>query len=273
MLSISFMKEKNHIATIFFIGVIVWAISNTGHEIVGHGLTCVLLGYKPLGVSTSFFLYDEVNVSFWDNKMILMGGTFFNLCLAAISYFLLKKQFLERIHTKYFFWVLMSLNLFYSGSYIAGWFIGPTLDSALLLKGFESQIMLKSIFTLLGLGLIFLGFRASSSTLGLIVDTKSENLGKNITSLTFYPYLAAIVIKMSAGLMNQSGDKMLILLGSFGATGVFLVWINFVRFWKISNSSTEAVLSISKNTKWIVSGLVVMGLYVYYLGSGIGQIR
>lgn len=267
------MKEKNHIATLFFIGVIIWAISNAGHEIVGHGLTCVLLGYKALGVSTSFFLYDEANVSFWDDKMILMGGTFYNLCLAAISYFLLKKQILKSTHTKYFFWVLMSLNLFYSGSYIAGWFIGPTLDSALLLKGFESQVMLKTILTILGLLIIFLGFRASSSTLGVIVDTKSENLGRKITTLTFYPYLAAIVIKMSAGLMNQSGDKMLILLGSFGATGVFLVWINFVRFWKINNLSSEAVPSISKNTKWIISGLVVMGLYVYFLGSGIGQIR
>lgn len=44
------MIQKNNIPTIYFIGAIVWAISNAGHEIIGHGLTCVLLGYKALGV-------------------------------------------------------------------------------------------------------------------------------------------------------------------------------------------------------------------------------
>jgi len=267
------MPQKNNIPTIYFIGVIAWAISNAGHEIIGHGLTCVLLGYEALGVSTSFLIYNEIEVSFWDNKLIIIGGTLFNICVFLFSYFILKKQIVKNIHLKYFFWILMSFNIFYSGSYIMGWFFGPTLDSALFMVGFEYPIVLKITLSLLGLAVIILGFQVSSRTLHQIVDSKSNNFGKRLTTLTFYPYIAAITIKVLAGLMNQSDDKMLVVLGSFGATGIFLVWINFIRFWPKLKPSKELVPYISVDTKWITSGIIIMLIYVFILGRGIGQIQ
>lgn len=239
------MSQKNHIPTLFFIGAIVWAITNTGHEIIGHGGIAALLGYKALGVSTSFFIYDESVVSFWEGKAITAGGIFFNLCLAYISYSILKKGMLKSIHTTYFFWLLMSLNLFYSGSYIMGWFFGPTLDSASFIVGFESPTLLKAVLILLGILVVLIGFQISSATLEYLIDSVDKNEGRKISILTFYPYLAAITIKVLAGLMNQGSDKMLVILGSFGASGIFLVWVNFVRFWpyrKVSSAQWKSVV-------------------------------
>ncbi len=267
------LQKKNNIPTIYFIGVIAWAISNAGHEIIGHGLTCVLLGYEALGVSTSFLIYNEIDVSFWDNKLIIVGGTLFNICVFLFSYFILKSQIVKNIHLRYFFWILMSFNIFYSGSYIMGWFFGPTLDSALFMVGFESPVALKTTLSLFGLAVIVLGFQVSSQTLYLIVDSKSNSLGKRLTTLTFFPYIAAITIKILAGLMNQSNEKMLIILGSFGATGIFLVWINFIRFWPNLKPSNNLVPYISMDTKWIASGIIIMLIYVFILGRGIGQIQ
>ena len=167
----------------------------------------------------------------------------------------------------------MCFNIFYSGSYIMGWFFGPTLDSALFMVGFEYPIVLKITLSLLGLAVIILGFQVSSRTLYLIVDSKSNNLGKRLTTLTFYPYIAAITIKVLAGLMNQSDDKMLVVLGSFGATGIFLVWINFIRFWPNLKPSNDLLPYISVDTKWITSGIIIMLIFVFILGRGIGQIQ
>lgn len=267
------MNSKNNILMLFFMGVIVWAISNAGHEIIGHGLTCVLLGYDVLGVSTSFLIYNDLEVTFWDNKLIIIGGTLFNLCLAVISYFILKMSFLKSIYWKYFFWLLLTFNLFYSGSYIMGWFFGPTLDSALFMVGFEPQLILKILLVIIGLIVIIIGFQASSKTLNLIVDSYEDKIGKKISILTFYPYLAAILIKVLAGLMNQSGDTMLIVLGSFGATGIFLVWSNLIRYWPSTNPSHERLPAISLNTKWVISAIIIMLIYILILGKGIGQIE
>lgn len=263
--------QKINIATVFFIGVLAWAISNTGHEILGHGLASVLLGYESLGVSTSFFLFDDSNVLFWDDKLIIVGGTLFNIFLAIGAYYLLTKRNQASIHTIYFLWVLLNFNLFYSGSYVMGWFFGPTLDSALFMVGFDSIETLKVVLTLVGFSIVLLALHICSNTLHFVVDMHAENPGRKISVLTFYPYLAAIVLKVSAGLMNPSDELMLIVLGSFGATGFFLIWMNLVRFWPYRQVVNLNAPYISLNYKWIVSGIVAFLLFVFVLGAGIGE--
>ena len=263
--------QKINIATVFFIGVLAWAISNTGHEILGHGLASFLLGYESLGVSTSFFLFDDSNVLFWDDKLIIVGGTLFNIFLAIGAYYLLTKRNQASIHTIYFLWVLLNFNLFYSGSYVMGWFFGPTLDSALFMVGFDSIETLKVVLTLVGFSIVLLALHICSNTLHFVVNLHAENPGRKISILTFYPYLAAIVLKVSAGLMNPSDELMLIVLGSFGATGIFLIWMNLVRFWPYRQVVNLNAPDISLNYKWIVSGIVAFLLFVFILGAGIGE--
>jgi len=125
------------ILTIIAIAVTVWAFSNASHEILGHGGVAVLLGYKPISVSTSFFMYDTSGDTFWGAKAVAGGATVVNLLIALISLLLLRSQKIKSPRTNYFLWLLMSVNLFYSGSYLIGWFIGPTLDWAMFLNGLE----------------------------------------------------------------------------------------------------------------------------------------
>ncbi len=265
------MSKIINIPTIFSIGIIAWAISNAGHEIIGHGLTSVLLGYESLGVSSSFFLHDDSNVLFWHDKLIIVGGTFFNILLAIGSYYVLTNRNIESIHTSYFLWVLVNFNLFYAGSYVMGWFFGPTLDSALFMVGFDSLEMLKIVLTLIGITIVLITLHVCSNTLHFVVDLNAEDVGRKISILTFYPYLAAIVLKVLAGLMNPSEEKMLIVLGSFGATGFFLIWMNLVRYWPYRRFGSQQVPNIGLNAKWIYSGFVAFLLFVFVLGAGIGQ--
>ena len=68
-----------------------------------------------------------------------------------------------------------------------GWFFGPTLDSALFMAGFDPITMLKFVLTLLGFLIVLIAFHVSSSSLHFVVDLNTENPGKQITILTFYP--------------------------------------------------------------------------------------
>jgi hypothetical protein len=92
-----------------------------------------------------------------------------------------------------------------------------------------------------------------------------------MTLLTLIPYLTIIVLKVSAGFMNPSPDKMLIFLGSFGVSAFFLVWINFLRFWPFTKqtASSQKAAALGRSIPWLVIGFVALILFVGVLGSEI----
>ncbi len=148
-------RSSLHIPTIIAVAIVVWAISNAGHEILGHGGVCVLQGYEPVRVSTSFFHCEASGSTFWELKARLAGGTVFNLALALLCLLLLRSRKVNNTRTNYFLWALMSVCMFYSASYVMGWFIGPTLDWALFLNGLEPLLLWK--LGLIAVGLLILG--------------------------------------------------------------------------------------------------------------------
>ncbi len=272
--SINHKNRKVHVPTIISIAIVVWAISNAGHEILGHGVACVLEGYEPVRVSSSFLHCDAIGSTFWEGKARFASGTAYNLILAVISLFLIRSGKVRNPKTNYFLWLLMSVNLFYSGSYIMGWFIGPTLDWTLFLKGLNPQFLWKLVLTAVGLLVLGAGFHLSRKYWEPFLGNHEPERRRRMTLLTLVPYLSAIALKVSAGLLNPSPDRMLIFLGSLGATGFFLVWLNFVRYWPLNKqfiaSSEAAELDIS--IPWLVIGFVSAVLFVGLLGPGIGQL-
>ena len=267
-------RSSLHILTIIAIAIVVWAISNAGHEILGHGGVCVLEGYEPVSVSTSFFHCDASGSTFWEDKARMAGGTVFNLALALLCLLLLRSQKINNPRTNYFLWLLMSVNLFYSASYVMGWFIGPTLDWALFLNGLEPQLLWKLGLTAVGLLILGVGFHLSRKYWEPFIGDQEPERRRRMTLLTLIPYLTAITLKVSAGFMNPSPDKMLIFWGSFGATAFFLIWLNFVRFWPFSKQTTSSqeAAELDLSIPWLVIGFVAMILFVGVLGPGIGEL-
>ncbi len=265
-------RSRMHIPTIIAIAIVVWAISNGGHEIIGHGGICVLQGYTPTHVSTSFFQCVASGSTFWEDKALEAGGTVYNLALALVSLLLLRSQKINNPKTNYFLWILMSVNLFYSGSYVMGWFISPGLDWAQFLNGLEPQLLWKLVLIAAGLMIIGFGFHLSRKYWEPFIGSQEPERRRRMTLLTLIPYLTAIALKVSAGFMNPSPDKMLIFWGSFGATAFFLIWLNFVRFWPFTKqtASSQEAAELSLSIPWLVIGIVALILFVGILGPGIG---
>ena len=264
-----------HIPTIVAISIIAWALSNAGHEIVGHGGVCALQGHSTVYVSTSFqFCGDAEARSPGQERAGIAGGTAFNLLLALSCWLALTRAKLRDGRARYFLWVLMSLNLFYSASYIMGWFIGPTLDWSLFLVGLAPQSAWKVGLICTGLLILWLGFTGSRRHLEPFLGQEPAERGRRMTVLTLTPYLMAIVIKMSAAAISPNEDKMLVLLGAFGATGFFLVWINLLRFWPLGREREAArpAVELGRSMPWIVIAAVTLALYVGVLGRGIGEL-
>ncbi len=272
--TINHNRSSLHIPTIIAIAIVVLVISNAGHEIIGHGGVCVLQGFKPTHVSTSFFNCDASGSTFLEDQARIAGGTVFNIVVALVSFLLLRSQKISNPKTNYFLWLLMSVNLFYSGSYLIGWFIGPGLDWAQFINGLEPQWIWKLVLTAVGLLILGVGFHLSRKYWGPFIGDQEPERRRRMTLLTLIPYLTAIAVKVSAGFMNPSPDKMLVFWGSFGATAFFLIWLNFVRFWPFTKQtiSTQEAAELGLSIPWLVIGFVALILFVGVLGPGIGQL-
>ena len=191
--------------------------------------------------------------------------------IALISLLLLRSQKINNPRTNYFLWLLMSINLFYSGSNLIGWFIGPTLDWALFLNGLEPLFLWKLGLTAVGVLILGSGFHLSCKYWVPFLGDEESERRRRMTLLTLIPYLTVIVVKVSAGFMNPGPDKMLIFMGSFGVSAFFLVWINFLRFWPFTKqtASSQKAAELGRSIPWLVIGFVALILFVGVLGSEI----
>ncbi len=153
-----------------------------------------------------------------------------------------------------------------------GWFISPGLDWAQFLNGLEPQLLWKLVLIAAGLMIIGFGFHLSRKYWEPFIGDQEPERRRRMTLLTLIPYLTAIALKVSAGFMNPSPDKMLIFWGSFGATAFFLIWLNFVRFWPFTKqtASSQEAAELSLSIPWLVMGIVALILFVGILGPGIG---
>jgi hypothetical protein len=125
-----------------------------------------------------------------------------------------------------------------------------------------------------GLLILWLGFRLSRRLFEPFLGQEPTERRKRMTVLTLTPYLMAIVIKMSAAAISPNPDKTLVLLGAFGATGFFLIWINLLRFWPLGKGRETArpAVQLARSVPWIAIAAVTLALYIGVLGRGIGEL-
>jgi len=255
--------------TMMAIGALVWAVSNGGHEIVGHGGACLAVGCEPTGVSSSFLFCDLGDQPGWKEDVVVAAGVLWNLLLAAFGAALARRSTLSAA-TRYFGWSLLAVNLFYTGSYIAGWFFGPTLDWAIWLEGREPPWAWRAALTATGLTLVAASFHVATRMWSPFLG--GEGSASRRWRMALPPYVAAILVKVAAGLLNTSDDRTLVLLGSFGATGIFLVWMLLLPLYDraVRGDRPGPVLGIPRSPRWWLVSAIVSALFVLILGRGLG---
>ena len=111
------MKEKtNSIVASAVTGMIAYMLTDTIHEVIGHGGTCLLIG-QHINLLTSAFFRSSPGSFITD-----LSGPFANLLAGLIIYNILQNRLNGSLLSSYFLLTLMAYNLF--------WFSGTILQSA-----------------------------------------------------------------------------------------------------------------------------------------------
>lgn len=130
--------------TVGAIGILAYMLGNVLHEAVGHGGACLLVGGKPVALSSVYFECSS------DARLVMAGGTLMNLIAGAVFFALGRLTGRSHSRLKYFFWISMTVNLYTGTGYFLFSGIGGIGDWGQFIQGLGNQWLWRIGLTILG---------------------------------------------------------------------------------------------------------------------------
>jgi hypothetical protein len=251
--------------TVAAIAISATVITDFIHEGLGHGGFCVATGAQPLVLSTVHFQCSA------DTRLIAAGGTLANLVFGAV--FWAAARAVKRAATwRYFFWLLMTLNLFDAGGYFLFSGIGNFGDWAAVVAGWQPQWAWRVGLVALGTVTYFLLF------VPLCLRELRPHIGKDAEirvsrarQLTVVPYLTGGVLSCAAGALNPVGPLLILVsaaAASFGGhSGLAWMW-TLLHSPRIPSSELQ-MPEIERSPGWMVAAAVLALVFIAGLGPGV----
>ncbi len=262
-------KIPTDIITIIMITVCVWVVKSITHELFGHGVAVLLMGEKITSISTMWCHHSEIT-SVLGNKFVITAGSLANLILAFVSLLFLRFAKIRKPSTLFFFWLLMTINIFHAGSYMIGWFIGPTLDWAQFIDGMEPIWFWKILMTVIGTLIVLAGFHLSTKYWVQFIGNKKKLRRKRINIISVIPWVTCILVSLSGLIFFQTSQKTMMIWGAIGTSGFFLIWMLLLRFWPLNKRIDPIeILPLKRSYPWIIIGLVSLLFFIFIMGPGI----
>jgi hypothetical protein len=91
-----------HLPTVIAIAIVAFALTNIGHEGLGHGGMCVAMGGEPRVLNAIYFDCGRGEVTDAGSRWISAGGTLTNLVLAGLTALLLRAGLVRAATGRYF---------------------------------------------------------------------------------------------------------------------------------------------------------------------------
>ncbi len=251
--------------TIIAVAIVATVITNVIHEGLGHGGLCVATGLQPRVLSTVHFECSA------DTRLVAAGGTLANLLFGAL-FWGAARLVKQTASWRYFFWLLMTFNLFDAGGYFLFSGIGDIGDWAAVVAGWQPAWAWRVGLTALGAVTYFLLF------VPLCLRELRPFLGKDAKirvrrarQLTLVPYLTGGFLCCAAGALNPVGPLLILIsaaAASFGGKSA-LAWM-----WNLLNSpriraSELQMPQIERSRGWIVAAVILAIVFIAGLGPGV----
>lgn len=258
------------IPTLVAISVVAYAMVIIGHEIIGHGGACLLVGGELRAVTSTDLYCTFANAVEWKYKLMVAGGPLANLLSVFVSLALIYKK-KHNLHTAYFLWVFLNLNFFLASSYLIG---SPLLgfgDWNSLVSDLPLSIVWRIILLLIGIGFSFLGIKISLNALVYKFGWAENDSSNWIKLLSRVPPFTVGIVAILMGLVSPLDLiwSMSLAILSF----VALLWMFNLHAWELPSSIENHFpdISLKSNLFWLVSGTIAFIFLIIILAPGIGS--
>jgi hypothetical protein len=253
--------------TVIAIALVAYAASNVVHEALGHGGACVILGGRPLVLSSVHFDCGDAAMGTIARRGVAAAGTIANFiagALALLAFKMINPR--EKPHAAYFLWLFSTLNLLSGAGYFLFSGVGNIGDWADVAASMP-PLFWRPAMAIFGGALYFLLARQSARWLGSLVGS-DESSRTRARVLTVPAYFAGGTMFCVAGFFNPVGPILIAIsaaASSFGGSSG-LLWLT--QFLRGRRPATEPS-GLDRSIVWIVTGCVVSLIFVGILGPGV----
>ncbi len=261
----SHFASQPDLLTVSAIAVIATVITDVIHEGLGHGGMCVATGGVPLVLSTVHFQCSA------EPRLVAAGGTIANLVFGAL-FWAAGRAVAQSARWRYFFWLLMTFNLFDAGGYFLFSGVGNIGDWSQVVTGWQPAWMWRVGLTVLGVVTYFFLF------VPLCLRALRPFVGRDTTMrvrrarlLTLTPYFTCGILSCVAGALNPVGPILILIsaaAASFGGkSGMAWMW-TLLRNPRIPDSALQ-MPEIERSLSWIVAAVILAIGFIAGLGPGV----
>jgi hypothetical protein len=258
------------IPTLVAISVVAYALVIIGHEVIGHGGACLLVGGELRAVTSTDLYCKFTNVVEWKYKFMVAGGPLANLFSMIVSLALIYKRKFN-LHTAYFLWVFLNLNLFLASSYLIG---SPLLgfgDWNSLVSDLPLSIVWRIILSLIGIRFSFWGIKISINALMFRFRWAENNSDNWIKLLSRVPPFTVGIVAIIMGFVSPLDIKWSMPLAVLSF--VALLWMFNLHAWELPSITENHLpeISLKHNSFWLAIGAIAFIFLISMLAPGIGS--
>jgi hypothetical protein len=257
--------SKPDLFTIAAVSIAATVVADLIHEGLGHGGMCVATGARPLVLSTVHFECGT------DTRLVAAGGTLANLIFGAL-FWVAARGVKYSASWRYFFWLLMTFNLFAAGGYFLFSGIGNIGDWATVVAGWQPAWAWRMGLAALGIVTYFFVFvPLSLRELRPFLGKESKARVRRARQLTVTPYITSGVLACVAGALNPVGPLLILIsaaAASFGGNAG-LAWMWSLLYGSRIPSSEFQMPEIDRSRGWIIASVVLAIGFIVELGPGV----
>ena len=254
-------SNKWHFINLIFIGILAYIFADVIHEVLGHGLSCIISGGKITLISSVYF--RSQNHSFVTDSF----GPLANVICGFLIWCFLKKSDFKNFHVKLLLIITMAFNFF--------WFSWQFLYASVINKGDfafnigsqNGQIIWRIFIFIIGLFAYLVFFKLIGTTVKKRLNYNLFKI-KDLNRLFSIPYLSAGISAIIIVLFYQP-QTFETLLEAF-VFPMFYPVILIPKYLRVEKDSENKKLTPAKNKLIIpIFGLIIFVLFCFTMGRGL----
>jgi hypothetical protein len=261
----SLESTKPDLLTLASIAIVATVVANFIHEGLGHGGMCVATGGQPLALSTVHFACSA------EPRLVAAGGTLANLIFGALLW-AAARAVKRSAHWRYFFWLLMTFNLFEAGGYFLFSGFGNIGDWTAVVTGWQPAWAWRLGLVALGTVTYFILFvplclRELRPFLG---NDRKVRLSR-AWRLTLVPYFASGILSTVAGALNPVSPVLILISAAAASFGGHsgLAWMPSLLHRPRVPRTQLQMPEIERSWRWVIAAVILAILFIAGLGPGV----
>jgi hypothetical protein len=265
------MKHGPDLLTLASLAVVAYALADVVHEGFGHAGTCLLVGGRPLVLTSTQFVGDTEGLPARADRLIAAGGTVANLVAAALAVPFLRWSRDRSPAIWFFVWIFVCVNLLQATGYPLFSGVGDIGDWAAVTRDWGPAWLRRLMLVAVGGLSYFLAVRWAMTTLATRLEETGSARVKPAYVYTLTPYLVGCALYVVAGLMNPAGLMLVAasaVAASLGGTSGF-AWGPQLLHDPAIASATGPVTTLTRDWTWVALAVLVGLAFVLVLGPGI----